>query len=201
MSDINIDLIPAFPHIMMKFNVPDYESFKDELISYIYEQKELDSLGVFKSNNGGWQSKEISDLPMKFQEKLFPVVSSCLNDYLKDHLTCSIGNLWLNVNPQGSSNDRHTHPGADLSAVFWVKTSGDSGMIEFENPSHFVSFKLIDSIDDDVKDPWNCSHSMWVKPDEGCVMIFPSYVIHRVMPNEMPEDRISISWNMTIVNK
>lgn len=198
---IDIDLIPTFPHMLMKFNHPEYDSFREDLITYIYEQKELDSIGVFKSNNGGWQSKEINNLPMKFQEKLFPVVSSCLEDYLKDNLTCSIGNLWLNVNTPGASNDRHTHPGADLSAVFWVKTPKESGMIEFENPSHFVSFKLIDSTQDDVKDPYNVSHSIWVEPEEGSTVIFPSYMLHRVMPNESKEDRISISWNMTIVNK
>lgn len=109
--------------------------------------------------------------------------------------------MWLNVNTPGASNDRHTHPGADLSAVFWVKTPKESGMIEFENPSHFVSFRLIDSTQDDVKDPYNVSHSIWVEPEEGSTVIFPSYMLHRVMPNESKEDRISISWNMTIVNK
>jgi len=197
---INIDIIPAFPHLLMKFNLPDY-SFRNDLINYVYEQKEINPTGVSKSNNGGWQSDTINNLPIKFQEKLFPVVGTCLDDYLKDGLTCSIGNLWLNINPPGSCNDRHTHPGADLSAVFWVKTSKESGMIEFENPSHFVAFKLINSSNSEHKDPYNVSNSMWVEPDEGCVMVFPSYMLHRVMPNETEEDRISISWNMTIVNK
>lgn len=198
---INIECIPTFPHILMKIDHPDYSSLKNDLIKYIYDQKDLDPTGVFKSNNGGWQSKEINNLPLRFQEAIFPVISSSLDDYLKDHLTCSIGNLWLNVNPPGSTNDRHTHPGADLSAVFWVKTQKDCGMIEFENPSHFASFKLIDSTEDEIKNSWNVSHSIWMEPTEGSIVVFPSYMIHRVMPNETNEDRISISWNMTIVNK
>jgi uncharacterized protein (TIGR02466 family) len=38
-------------------------------------------------------------------------------------------------------------------------------------------------------------------PLEGRMLIFPSYLAHQVEPNESDEDRISVSFNLSIVNR
>jgi len=157
---------------------------------------------ALKSNNGGWQSPPV-ELPHEFSKHIFANVNNYgLEQFLGERWTCQVGNLWYNVNPTGASNDRHTHPGCDLAGVFYVKIpEGESGDLELENPQHFANFHMLNTMEHGLKDTTKCSHSLWFPPEEGITVIFPSNITHRVLTNKTKEDRISISWNMKIVEK
>ena len=49
-----------------------------------------------------------------------------------------------------------------------------------------------------IKEDMIAFTSMWFPPVEGTGLIFPSNLTHRVSENNTQEDRISISWNMSI---
>ena len=157
---------------------------------------------ALKSNNGGWQSPSVQ-LPHEFGKHIFSNVHTYgLEQFLGERWTCQVGNLWYNVNPTGASNDRHTHPNCDLAGVFYVKIpEGECGDLELENPNHFQNFHMLNTMEEGLKDKTKASHSLWFPPEEGITVIFPSNILHRVLTNKTKEDRISISWNMKIVEK
>jgi uncharacterized protein (TIGR02466 family) len=185
----------------MTLDLVYYDKFRDALIQEIYETKSRVK-SVLRSNNGGWQSPAV-ELPQKFSKHIFANINNYgLEQFLGERYTCQIGNLWYNVNPPGAQNDRHTHPGCDLAGVFYVKIpEGDCGDLELENPNHFPQFHMLNTMEDGLKDKTKCSHSLWFPPEEGITVIFPSNILHRVLTNNTREDRISISWNMKIVEK
>lgn len=196
----SIDCVSAFPSPILSFRHDYYSKFRDDLIAHIYETKDNQS-SVLKSNNGGWQSPPLQ-LPESFARYIFSNAGEVLDLYLDDQYTCQAGNLWYNINPPGASNDRHTHPGCDLAAIFYVKVpDGDCGELEVENPNHFGQFNMLDCMDHAIKKELKASHSLWFAPEEGATVIFPSNLTHRVMTNNTDEDRISISWNMKIVER
>ena len=41
----------------------------------------------------------------------------------KKNLTHKIHNIWININPKGSSNEWHEHPHSVLSGSFYVKVN------------------------------------------------------------------------------
>jgi uncharacterized protein (TIGR02466 family) len=150
---------------------------------------------VSLSNEGGWQSPNQEPQP----KVLFKSVNDIMTQFLNEDLPYSIGNVWYNVNTEGSFNHKHTHPGCDLAAVFYVKVpEGDCGRIEIENPNYFNQVKLLDAMKTDIKESMIAFTSMWFNPIEGTGLIFPSNLVHRVSKNNTQEDRISISWNMHV---
>lgn len=85
----------------------------------------------------------------------------------------------------------HIHPSAWMSGVYYVAlpeavaTSGDDtqGWIEFgQPPDHFHG-----SVEPELK---------LVKPCEGLLVLFPSYLYHRTIPFDAPGQRISIAFDV-----
>jgi len=174
--------------------VPEYSLIRDETIDRIYEVREVTD-SVKLSNAGGWQSPKQQPSP----KLLFKTVDHIMSQLLTEELQYSIGHVWYNVNTPGSFNHKHTHPGCDLAAVFYVKVpEGDCGKIEIENPNYFNQVKLLDAMNPKIKEDMITFTSMWFPPVEGNGLIFPSNLLHRVSENNTQEDRISISWNMHV---
>ena len=198
---MGVNCLCAFPTPIITLDLVYYDKFRDKLIEHIYDIRSK-TKSVLKSNNGGWQSPPL-ELPHEFGKHIFSNVNTYgLEQFLGGNWTCQVGNLWYNVNPPGAQNDRHTHPGCDLAGVFYVKIpEGECGDLELENPNHFEQFHMLNTLEDGLKDKTKCSHSIWYPPNEGETVIFPSNILHRVLTNNTKEDRISISWNMKIVEK
>jgi hypothetical protein len=86
---------------------------------------------------------------------------------------------WMNANPMGGHNAPHTHPGAHWSAVYYVSPpdfeEGSSGMIEFLDPRMELP----------------------LRPTAGELILFPSYLVHWVLPNQSDAERVTIAFNAT----
>ena len=110
-----------------------------------------------------------------------------------------VSNYWINVNPKGGSNNLHTHPNSHWSGVLYVQqpteVEGYSGMIEFINPNQ-EGRDLANLIPQRGFDP-----IMRIRPKSGQLVIFPSYLLHSVYPNNSDTDRITIAFNSQILKK
>jgi len=182
-------LFPLFPTQVIAHDLENYSDYRNKLIRYCYQdQKDFD--GVKISNMGGWQSehKQIDLLSDVYEE-----LSASLVTYISMKFAFSMP--WVNINPPHTSNERHTHPGSDLSVVMYVKVPENSGAIEMTNPAYIESFNLLSS----VRPEANLAPSVAITPMEGRVLIFPSNILHRVLENKSNDDRISISWNIKIL--
>ena len=191
---MTVNCISAFPSPILQFGVSDFADQRQQMVDSIYSVMETTE-SVSLSNEGGWQSPTQEPQP----KVLFESVNDIMTQFLNEDLPYSIGNVWYNVNTEGSFNHKHTHPGCDLAAVFYVKVpEGDCGRIEIENPNYFNQVKLLDAMKTDIKESMIAFTSMWFNPIEGTGLIFPSNLVHRVSKNNTQEDRISISWNMHV---
>lgn len=179
------------------YSIDENFDYKDDLIEWILEYKD-NNPSVKVSNVGGWQSRgnfyheEESFKP--FMDKIWEQISSTVNSYAEDlelrHLITNnhvlkLMNIWVNVNPPGSFNHVHVHPGSLLSGVLWVKYPEESGCLGFRDPNEMNNYCLGENV-----------HP--VIPTEGSMAIFPAFVPHSVEPNESEENRISISFNLDI---
>tara|TARA_B100000900_G_scaffold290614_1_gene249441 strand:+ start:7245 stop:7823 length:579 start_codon:yes stop_codon:yes gene_type:complete len=191
---MSVNCISAFPSPILQFIIPEFADVRQQIVDNIYSVMETTE-SVSLSNDGGWQSPKQEPQP----KLLFKSVDSIMTQFLNEELQYNIGNVWYNVNTEGSFNHKHTHPGCDLAAVFYVKVpEGDCGRIEIENPNYFNQVKLLDAMKPDIKESMIAFTSMWFNPVEGTGIIFPSHLMHRVSKNNTKEDRISISWNMHV---
>ncbi|MFY0692741.1 MAG: hypothetical protein JXR14_12560 [Paracoccaceae bacterium] len=184
-----------------RFHFPEHAQLNAALLE---EGRALRSKeeGVSKSNKGGWHSEgnlfTSSAAPVK-------VLNALATDAVVD-ATSRIGAkvdpktlklklfAWMNINPKGGFNAPHTHPGAHWSGVYYVAQpeveKGDSGMIEFLDPrSDLPNWRLLDAPSFKIKKK--------VRPMPGDLILFPSFLMHWVYPNEANGERVTVAFNAT----
>ena len=156
------------------------------LIDYAYHLKKL-GIGEIgrKSSVNGFQTKEIYEVD-DILIPLFNQISDIAYTNCKEIVGLTelqLGYYWININGNGSYNEKHHHMGIKpnskkqsiLSGVFFLNIpDGDSGNIVFS-----------------VKDKSEVS----IKPENGDLLLFPPAMIHRVESNNTNEERISIAFN------
>ena len=193
-------IISLFPVLLHEFDIPDFKDIEKNLIKTSYHQRKKDPKGRVVSNRGGWQSSFLHEEDNIIRSTLL----AGIRDYGESNqiFECDLilSSLWININGKGDYNELHHHPSCDLSGVFWIKTPVDCGSIVFNSPQDFVQAKELRSYASHVKDEWKQFDSYNFSPTAGFIMVFPSFLLHQVRPNQSNEDRISVSFNL-VLNK
>ena len=98
---------------------------------------------------------------------------------------------WANVNERGDGNSAHIHPGCAWSGVYYVATEQDAGgHIAFIDPrtaALMVNHPL---------NPFSGNDALNVPPVAGLILVFPSFLYHRVDAYRGESPRISIAFNL-----
>jgi uncharacterized protein (TIGR02466 family) len=186
---------------LIRFKVPDCAILNAALLME-GEQMRAQSGGVSKSNRGGWHSEGNlfeSDAPsiQSIKDAAETAVVETTRK-LNTKFDPAEFNLklfaWMNANPVGGYNAPHTHPGAHWSGVYYVAQpdveEGSSGMIEFLDPRFDLQhWKILDASAFRPK--------LTFRPSVGELIVFPSYLMHWVHPNQSDEERVTIAFNAT----
>ncbi len=107
---------------------------------------------------------------------------------------------WININyPQGAEtniNKVHMHDRNVLSFVYYVQADNDCGNLTLFAPHQLYDYAVPYR---HIKQPnqWN-STRFHIKPEEGKLVCFPSYLLHNANANKSNRDRISIAINADI---
>jgi len=91
---------------------------------------------------------------------------------------------------QGEHN--HGYENNYISGVMYIRTPKDSSPIVFLNPNPFVSHICVREFE-----------SVHYVPSEGMILIFPSFLKHKVLPNKDitgEELRLGLSFNARVTN-
>jgi hypothetical protein len=153
----------------------------DELYKGAYRFKKKHS-SENRSNKGGYQT------PAFDWEKFHPQGIEYIDKVVGDIFKFKVESWWYNINGQGHWNVPHVHAGSDLALVLYVTDS--DGLLNLMSPN---PMRLLDS-----QDYGGEGDHMRVNANKGDIIIFPSDLVHYVMPNPKEEDRISISMNLQL---
>jgi len=185
---VNLFTTPVF--------VQDY-NFDLKLIEKECISRSKKDIGVYKSNEGGWQSNPIITNDGFFSNLISSVEASASEfaNRLRINTNLKVKAFWININKFKDYNTCHIHPNCILSGVYYIKAPKNSGVIEFKNP---YSFGIQNNWNNKITS-FNSFNStvMQMNPFENRVLMFPSWVEHRVLPNLSNEKRISISFNLS----
>ena len=164
-----------------------------------YYLKNKEPRGVLISNRGGWQSPCF--LLNNENDILQSFLIDCLGEFppIKKSVDLIVS-AWVNINPPKSFNSKHCHPACDIAGVLWIKIPKNSGDFVFISPYDFLSFVEMHSYTEEFKKKTNYYHNYIYPPQEGAMLLFPAHLQHRVKENKSNEDRISVSFNLKILN-
>ena len=179
--------------------IDNYKKINEEMLTYINDLKKIDPKGVVKSNFKGWHSKDFNlnnEQPKKFIEAIKNNINSTLNDMDWDikNQTVKINNLWAIINEHGAWNQKHHHSNNDLSAAYYISANEGCGDIVFYDPRPGPVFSHPIAKSPNIL---NASVNS-ITPEEGMLILFPSYLEHSVNPNLSDKKRVVISFNIKL---
>lgn len=213
---MDLKSLPLFPIPISVCNFGKYfHDLNINLVEDTLEEKNKDIEGEDHSNMWGWHSK--TDLETKYEsyKNLSTVLTKYGNLYCKQHgyktgLVCT--DLWSNINRSGDLNFIHHHGTSALAGVYypiesivddnwnfnyttenpikggtWDNQNG--GSLVFQDPSYGMKVHLLK----DEASPYNVDF-YHIYPTSSVLVLFPTYLLHMVLPFKEDKVRLSISF-------
>ena len=151
--------------------------------------------GIVRTNVQGWHSTTNMHERPEFK-KLVNMLYDCQKTVYEQEYYESepvLGNMWANINPPGGSNRAHQHPNSLWSGVYWIKTPKNCGQLKIDDPRSVAC--MTRPRQKDTKKPDRLWRETHYEPVAGRCIMFPSWLMHCVDPNESNDIRISVSFN------
>ena len=151
--------------------------------------------GTRRTNVKGWHSTtNMANLPE--YRKLVNMLFACQKTiYDQEHYESEpyLGNMWANVNPPGGMNRAHQHPNSLWSGVYYIKATKNCGNLKIDDPRS--SAAMCRPRQKEGEKPSRLFREIQYEPIAGRCIMFPSWLMHCVDPNESNDIRISVSFN------
>ena len=171
-----------------------FNSIKSEVLLFIKKNKDSlikspNWIGDTLTNIDSCKSKTINtpllSKVIKTEVENYIKTSNSFNPLTKN---LSLEDLWVNVAKPNQYQETHDHTGSLISGTLYIDVNNQSGSFQFLNPLN-SEFAL-----QGLKGGINYVHN--INPSNGMILLFPSWMQHRVLPNKSTKDRISISFNI-----
>ncbi len=197
-----VNTTTLFPTNIITYNWPSIEDLNKELKEMIFEQAEK-TPSVKYSNVGGYHS------PWDLLTWDYPCIKTFItmiqsmsqimarNNGLKEGDSVDLSlSAWSNIMKQGNYHAPHRHPNNFWSGCYYIdngepdETIKLNGYFEFLDPRTGANMLTSESLD---------IPRYQVKPSPGLMIMFPSWVEHYVHPYIGDNKRVSIAFNVRII--
>ena len=191
-----------FPTPVWTLQLDNYNSINEQMYKFIKNTQSKDQQGISKSNIKGWHSKDFNmqqNEPKDFIKFILPAIEQVITDmnWEKQKQSININNMWAIINTGGSANLRHQHGNSTISGAYYVRAPKNSGDIVFYDPRPAPVYTYPKAVNPNLLN----AQVNGISPKEGALVLFPSYLDHSVNENLSNEERIVISFNITIQSK
>ena len=188
-----------FPTPVWTLELDNYQSINEQMYKFIKITQSKDHEGINKSNIKGWHSKDFNmqeNEPKNFIKFILPAIEQVITDmnWEKQKQSININNMWAIINTGGSANLRHQHGNSTISGAYYVRAPKNSGDIVFYDPRPAPVYTYPKALNPNLLN----AQVNGISPKEGALVLFPSYLDHSVNENLSNEERIVISFNITI---
>ena len=166
------------------------QDLERDIIAWSKEDK-----GITRTNVKGWHSTTDMHERPEFKNLVNMLYACQKTVYEQEYYESEpyLGNMWANINPPGGSNRAHQHPNSLWSGVYWIKTPKNCGQLKIDDPRSVACMTRPRQKDGKKPDRlWRETH---YEPVAGRCIMFPSWLMHCVDPNESNDVRISVSFN------
>jgi uncharacterized protein (TIGR02466 family) len=201
--DHSTDVLALFRTPLARFTVPNAEKINPGLEKAILKRMNKDA-GINRSNVRGWHSeRDFCKWPEKAVRELVDSMRSAVRnmvrliaDVPKFRTTIQLA-AWANVNGPGSFNHYHTHPNSLWSGVYYVR----AGAYGDDDIRHAGKLKFYDprgQIDQLAHPGQGFGKNFNIAPEDGMMLVFPSWLAHSVNSFDSDTQRISVAFNARV---
>ena len=179
--------------------IDNYKNTNENIYKYIKNLETRDKAGIVRSNIKGWHSQDF-ELEDKEPQEFINLISSKIHQVLIDmdwdnkNQKTKITSMWAIINRGGAANSRHHHGNSAISAAYYVRAPKNCGNIVFYDPRPAPVFSHPKAVKPNKLNAMVNS----ITPIEGSLVLFPSYLDHSVDANLSEDERIVISFNISL---
>ena len=195
----------AFPLMQVQLDL-DLE----KLTELAFEMRNKDKKGVQLTNYGGWQSNDIIKETHEEFIRLKKEINRHLQIYhsaifsgmkFKENITQNLESIWINISEKHHYNEWHVHLHSILSGVYYINHDGseENGDIVFKHPNG--TYINIAHWPPGLVETWDATSAeiLNITPSPNMLLIFPSWLEHKVEMNLKDDTRISLSFNSQVI--
>ena len=169
------------------------------------DQKRINKTGEKISNEGGYQTFNFKPLrEPEICEEVFLKPSKAFCDKLnprKKQYKIYNHSWWINENKLGDYNSLHNHSDPTkniiLSGIYYIETPKDSGRLVFLDSDYG---KYSDNNFDYFDNPNFFAKYVFI-PKKYDLILFPPGALHMVEPSKSKKSRISVAFNIGILDE
>ncbi len=178
--------------------IPEFSSLNHSLLAEIRDYQNSNPQRDPLANPGCWRgSTDFSSWPT-ILENAIGMLKSIHQHYIHTGAPCANimnyssdrfeSDFWANINKPGSVNAIHSHSDWHWSGVYYVQGK-DTGDIAFYSNQY---------LNQQTRQGLPFGQSFTISPEDGMLLIFPSYLYHEVLKNESDKERVNIAFNIRI---
>ena len=186
-----------FPTIIYIKDLPNANELNPYLEKQIIQWSNQDK-GVSKTNVNGWHSQTDMNHKKEYEpliKELFQMQNEIIQEEYLD-MEPRLGNMWANINPPGGYNNSHIHPNSLFSGVYYIKGQPNSGRLSLMDPRPGVQHCMPTRTKEKL--PRELWRETYYDPVPGRLIMFPSWMWHKVESNKSNDIRISVSFNFIL---
>lgn len=101
-----------------------------------------------------------------------------------------LSNFWVQDYKKDDIHDIHNHGRNELSVVYWVRANKHAGDFIIYNSSPYINLWFGQNESTDYTADFKS-----IKPQKGTILIFPSFINHKVLPGGKGCIRTTIAFN------
>lgn len=113
-----------------------------------------------------------------------------------ENLTWSVKEMWTNIMTQGGHQSMHSHANSFISGIVFLSDCHPSARTVFHRGMGLPCYVFSNNHAESADTPYNSDRWVPSAIDRGDMILFPSYMLHAVPPNEGGE-RITLAFNAT----
>jgi uncharacterized protein (TIGR02466 family) len=203
----NLSMLFATPLVLRDW--ADSEQLNESLAKLVLAKEKSDEEGYgTRSNAGGWQSGGnlikwpepcIQTLKNRIEAVVFNLLGELVRKDGSERTFTLLIDSWANINRNGDYNVVHTHPNCMWSGVYYVqpgvpdKSIPYSGLLEILDPREAANYIQIRDTVMDARE--------FVDNVPGRMLLWPSWLKHWVHPFAGEGERISIAFNVNVIER
>jgi len=150
-----------------------------------------------QSDNGYYTTdkyilKKLPDLQLEIAKVLEHLTRNILK--INKEIGFKFLNSWINIHLKNDYSHLHYHNNSVFSGVYYLKAEEGQGDLEFNNNNYNNNIGSLFKYKFDELNLINSQQHIF-KARTGSLIIFPSFLHHRVMPNTQNRKRYSLAFN------
>ncbi|MEL7470891.1 MAG: putative 2OG-Fe(II) oxygenase [Pseudomonadota bacterium] len=116
--------------------------------------------------------------------KAAPMITEFGETILGERLNWGVKEIWINRMETGGAQKLHNHANSFISGIIYLSESHEGSLTMFHRPTQTNSFVMTNENKNTKMTAFNASVFRAPQVGPGDMILFPSYILHEVPPNQ-----------------